>query len=53
MSRDAGTIALVGFAPREQNLLEVFFASSDNPGLTLEAPSGRNPCCSMWIRKRP
>lgn len=38
MSRDAGTIALVGFSPREQSLLEVFFASSDNPGLTLDAP---------------
>jgi hypothetical protein len=38
MSRAAGTIALIGFPAREQNLLEVFFAGSDNPGLALDTP---------------
>lgn len=41
MSRSVGTIALVGFNAREQNLLEVFLASSDNPGLSLDAPGVR------------
>lgn len=38
MSRVVGSIALVGFSAREQNLLEVFMSGSDNPGLTLDSP---------------
>ncbi|MBR9882551.1 MAG: hypothetical protein GYB21_02380 [Oceanospirillales bacterium] len=38
MSLNGLSIGLLGFAGRELNMLEVFFGSSNNPGLTLAAP---------------